>query len=156
MKKVKVSNFGRDHWSLLAYMESLCVDSLKNGVGEIDKRRMRANEKRHPLHAVNIKHGIGPWQKCFGTRVAGYWDSMGKPVKKRQVAGHDDWDCLNDLEAADFLEVLSEANGFVVMSEKGMKVAAELRAYKAKGGMFSGFRWREPEAVKALGKAAIA
>jgi hypothetical protein len=148
MKTIKVEDFGRDHWSVLAYMESLCVDSAKKGIGEIDKRRMRTNERRHKMHAVNLNHGVGHWQADFGTRLAGYWDAMGKTVKKRQVAGHDDWDCLDDLEDAGFLEVLSEANGFVVMSEKGMKVAGELRAYKAKGGMLSGFRWVEPETVE--------
>lgn len=150
MKTIKVEDFGRDHWSVLAYMETLCVDSAKKGVGEIDKRRMRTNERRHIFHAVNLNMGVGAWKPDFGTRLAGYWDSMGKIVPKRKVKSHDDWDCLDDLEAAGFLEVLSEANGFVRMTEKGQKVAGELRAYKAKGGMLSGFRWAEPKVVEVV------
>lgn len=147
MKTVQVLDYGKDHWSLLAYLETLCVDSTKKGVGEIDKRRMRTNEKRHPLHAVNLNHGVGAWQAEFGTCLAGYWDTLGRQVSKRQVKGHDDWDCLNDIEKAGLIDVISEANGFVKLTEKGMKVAGELRAYKAKGGMFSGFRWTEPTSV---------
>jgi len=147
MKTVPIEDFGKDHWSLLAYVETLCVDSHKDGVGEIDKRRIRTNGKTHPLHAVN-RHIVGDWSPEYGTRLAGYWDSMGKVVPERQIWPHDDWDCLNDLEAAGLIEVMSEANGFVLMTEKGLKVAAALRAYKTKGGMFSGFRWADPTPVK--------
>lgn len=147
MKKVAIEDWGRDHWSFLAYLETLCVDSTKKGVGEIDKRRMRTNEKRHPFHAVNLNLGVGAWQPDFGTRLKGYWDTLGRKVPKRQVKGHDDWDALTDLENAGLVDVISEANGFVKLTEKGMKIAAEVRAYKAKGGMFSGFRWTEPQLV---------
>jgi hypothetical protein len=148
MKTIPVDKWGKDHWTLLSYMETLCVDSSKKGVGEIDKRRMRTNEKRHPLHAVNLNQGVGSWQADFGTRLAGYWDSLGRKVPKKQVRGHDDWDCLDDLEKIGFIEVISEANGFVKLTKKGMKVSGELRAYKAQGGMFSGFRWAEPKVVE--------
>lgn len=148
MEIIPVEKFWKDHWSTFAYAETLCVDSIKGGVGEIDKRRMRTNEGRHPLNAVNVNQGAGPWQPDFGTRLFGYWDTLGRRVPARQIADHDDWDCLNDIEKAGLVEVISEVNGFVKMTEKGLKVAAELRAYKAKGGMFSGFRWAEPAEVK--------
>ena len=148
MKTVAIEDWGKDHWSLLAYIETLCVDSTKGGVGEIDKRRVRTNGNRHPLHAVNRNIvGVGEWSPEYGTRLAGYWDSMGKTVPERQIKSHDDWDCLNDIEKAGLVEVISEANGYVKMTDKGTKVAGELRAYKTKGGMFSGFRWAEPKAV---------
>ena len=148
MKTVPIQDFGRDHWSLLAYVETLCVDSHKKGVGEIDKRRVRANEKRHPMHAVNANMGAGGWQPDYGSRLAGYWDTLGRRVPARQIPQHDDWDALNDMEKAGLVEVISEANGFVKLTEKGMKIAGELRSYKAKGGMFSGFRWTEPAPVE--------
>lgn len=141
MKIVRPGDFGKDHWSTFAYIETLCVDSANKGVGTIDKRRMRSNEKTHPLHAVNVP--VGKWKPSYGTRLAGYWDSMGKETPARILKSHDDWNCLNDLEKAGLIEVISEANGFVKMTSKGMKVAAELRAYKAGGGMFSGFRWTD-------------
>lgn len=148
MKAVQVADFGRDHWTTLAYVETLCVDSAKKGVGEVDKRRMRVNRGRHPMHAVNHNLGsVGEWKSEFGTRLLGYLDAKGKPVAERQIKSHDDWDCLNDLEAAGFVEVISEANGFVRMTEKGLGVGAALRAYKAHRGMYSGFRWAEPVKV---------
>jgi hypothetical protein len=148
MKTVPVSDWGVDHWSLLLYMEALCVDSSRKGIGEIDKRRMRTNERRHRIHAVNMNMGVGKWKPEYGTRLGGYWDKSENPVVKRQIKGHDDWDILNDLEAAGLIEVISEANGFVLMSEKGMKLAAEVRAYKAKGGRLRGFRWAESEVLE--------
>lgn len=146
MKTVPVVDFGKDHWTTLAFVETLCVDSAKKGVGEIDKRRMRTNEKRHPGHAVNRPH-TGAWVSGCGTRLSGYWDAKGEPVLERLIKSHDDWDCLNDLEAAGFIEMISEANGFVRMTEKGFGVASELRKYKAHGGMYSGFRWAQSVAV---------
>lgn len=148
MKTVPIQDFGKDHWSMLAYVETLCVDSgQRKGVGEIDKRRMRANEKRHPLHAVNSTV-CGPWNPDHGTRLAGYWDTLGRRVPARMLPQHDDYDCLDDMEKLGLVEIISEANGFVKLTEKGMKIAGELRSYKAKGGMFSGFRWTEPVPVE--------
>jgi hypothetical protein len=147
MRKVPIADWGKDHWSMLAYIETLCVDSRLKGVGEIDKRRVRANGDRHPLHAVNAAD-CGAWNPDWGTRLAGYWDTLGRTVPTRKIAAHDDWDCLDDMEKAGLVEVISEANGFVKLTEKGMKIAAEVRAYKAKGGMFSGFRWTEPAPVE--------
>lgn len=147
MRAVPISEWGKDHFSLVAYIETLCVDSSKKGVGEIDKRRMRANPKRHSFHAVNAVV-CGPWNPDHGTRLAGYWDTLGRRIPARMLPQHDDWDALDDLEKAGLVEIISEANGFVRLTEKGMKIAAEVRAYKAKGGMFSGFRWTEPVPVE--------
>lgn len=148
MRTVPIAEWGKDHWSMLAYIETLCVDSHHDkGVGEIDKRRVRANADRHPLHAVNATY-CGDWNPDWGTRLAGYWDTLGRKVPTRQIKEHDDWDVLSDMEKAGLVEVISEANGFVRLTEKGMKLAGELRAYKAKGGMFSGFRWTEPASVE--------
>lgn len=137
-KAVPVSDFGKDHWSLMAYIETLCVDSINKGIGTIDKRRVRANEKTHPLHAVNSGHGIG-WESSYGTRLSCYCNEQGNTCPSRQLPDHDDWDCLNDLEAAGLIDVISEANGFVKLTDKGREVAGRLRAHKSKGGMFATF-----------------
>lgn len=34
------SLFGKDHWSLLAYVETCCVDG-QDGIGTLDRRRLR-------------------------------------------------------------------------------------------------------------------
>jgi len=139
MRKVSVRDFGRDHWSLVGYIETLCVDSTKRGVGEIDKRRVRCNPKRHPLHAVNANFGVGGWKPGYGTRLSGFWNADKTTNPERQIKAHDDWDCLNDIEAAGFINILSEANGFVRMTRLGQTVAADLRRHKAAGGVFATF-----------------
>ena len=147
-KKLTVADFGKDHWSLLAYVETLCVDSHSGtGIGEIDKRRIRCNPKRHPMHAVNANFGVGGWNAEYGTRLSGFFLEGDKRDLGRRLIEHDDWDCLNDLEDAGLLEVMSEANGFVMLTEKGMKVAARVREWKAKGGHFATFTYSEPAKV---------
>lgn len=144
-----MKDFGKDHWSLLAYIETLLVDSVHRGVGVIDKRRVRSNEKTHPMHAVNANLSSAiRWKPEYGTRLSGFWIDGERTDPKRQLSDHDDWDCLNDLESAGLLEVLSEANGFVRLTDKGLTVAGLLRAWKAKGGVFSTFSYTEPETVK--------
>jgi len=148
VKTVKVADWGKDHWSLVGYVETLCVDSINGGVGVIDKQRVRANEKRHPFHAVNLNMGVGGWKPSYGSRLSGYWKPDGSTDLKRQIKSHDDWDCLNDLEAAGFIEVISEANGYVRMTSLGQTVAADLRRHKASGGYFSNYKVGEALGVK--------
>lgn len=149
MKAVTPKDFGKDHNSLLAYLETLQVDSSNPGVATIDKRRMRTNPGRHPLQAVNVNDSCGGWDPSYGTRLAGYWGLKDKVNPKRLVRGHDDWDCLDDLEAAGMVEILSLANGYVRFTDKGLKVASDLRAWKAKGGQFADFRHQDEKLVKA-------
>lgn len=122
-----ISNWGKDHWSLLAYVETLCVDGNK-GVGTIDRRRMRCNEDVHLLLNYNLIMGGGEWKPEYSTRT-----------KKGTIDGHDDWDCLKDLEEAGYIEILTLVNGFVVMTDKGQKVAAAIREHKSSGGNWGEF-----------------
>lgn len=134
------SKFGKDHWSLLAYLETRCVDG-QYGVGVIDFRRVRCNPERHPVHAVNRT----AWQSNYGTKLAGFFEFAGRDdlaaaaAAGVQLPDHDDWDCIADLEAADLLTLTSSANGLVKLTDLGIKVSAALRAHKANGGQFAEF-----------------
>jgi hypothetical protein len=144
-----VSQWGKDHWSLLAYLEDLCVksktviDGLGN-VGTIDKSRLRANEHTHPLQAVNSGR-VSAWNPAWGTRLKGYFELSNRTdVCAAEAAGvqlpqHDDWDCLDDLEVAGLVTIVSLANGFVALTSAGLAMGAELRAHKAKGAHFATF-----------------
>ena len=145
MNKVKPSmkDFGKDHWSLLAYVETLCVESSNKGIGFIIKSRVRANEKTHPLNAVNFRHA-GPWNPEWGTRLSGYFLDNNEVDVKRRLDDHDDWDCLDDLEDAGLVDVISEATGAVKLTDKGITVSNRLREWKIKGGMFATFKYEEP------------
>jgi hypothetical protein len=140
---VSIDRFGKDHWSMLAYVETLCVDSSNAGIGQIDLRRVRANERTHPLLSVNGP--MAAWKPNFGTRLKGFFDFAGRndPAAAEaaglQLTAHDDWDCLDDLEAAGLVETLSRANGAVRMTEPGLLMSARLRQHKAQGGMFANF-----------------
>lgn len=131
---VTVDRFGKDHWSLLAYVETLCVDSLK-GIGTIDHRRMRCNIKTHPALRSGVVLSSPGWKSEWGTQLKGYIFTS----KDNFLPQHDDWDCLDDLDTAGFIETLSLVNGFVTMTGKGNKTAAQLREHKTKGGRFANF-----------------
>ena len=114
---IEPKRWGRDHWSLLGYIVT-CFD------GVIDRRRLRCNENRHLLRA----HPSPTWKDEWSTRL-----------KEGIVTGHDDWDCLDDLEAAGMVNILSLVNGFVQLTGYGNEVAFGLRQHKEKGGNFSDF-----------------
>lgn len=136
-----VSCFGKDHWSLLAYVESRCVDGNK-GVGTLARPHLRANPATHPLLAHATPTG---WKDTYSTRLKGFFafDERADVDKAMNAGlmlrGHDDWDCLDDLQDAGFVEILSLANGQVRMTDAGLDAAAQLRRHKARGGMFASF-----------------
>jgi hypothetical protein len=152
---IPMDRFGKDHWSLLGYIESICVDACNTGIGEIDKRRLHCNPTSHPVHDANMMLYRGPmaWQPAWGTRLKGYFDfaERSDPAKAEaagvQVGEHDDWDCLDDLEEAKLIEVLSLTNGFVQLTDLGMQVAAKVRQHKARGGQFATFSLTPAEAA---------
>lgn len=147
MDKISVAKFGKDHWSLLAYVEHTCVNGT-GGQGELDRSKMRCNSKRHPELAGNFSSLLsdGGWKLSYSTRLAGYFDFAERSDPEKailsqvQVRDHEDWDCLEDLGAAGYVDVLSRINGRMQMTDAGLAVSAELRAFKAKGGQFAGFQ----------------
>lgn len=144
MTATPVEQFGKDHWSTLAYVESCCVDG-KDGIGALDRRRMRCNASRHPLLDAN---GL-PWNDVHSTRLSGFFDFADRNDTAKagsagvMLIGHDDWDCLDDLEAAGYVEILTLANSAVRLTEEGMRVSGLLRAHKARGGQFAQFKMSE-------------
>lgn len=145
MSPTCADRFGKDHWSMLAYVETLCVDAT-GGLGVIDGRRVRCNPDRHP----NQLASPGAWQDRYSTRLAGFFDfdDRNNPQKATEaglmILGHDDWDCLEDLEAAGYVDVISLTSGGVKMTEEGSRVSGLIRAHKAAGGHFAGFRLPTP------------
>lgn len=140
---VSIDRYGKDHWSMLAYVETLCVDSPgSDGVGRIDLRRVRCNGATHQLLNANATVG---WKPQYGTRLRGFFDFSGRAnpdaaaAAGLQIKDHDDWDCLDDLADAGLVDILSLVNGFVKMTPTGLDVSAQLRQHKATGGMFASF-----------------
>lgn len=123
---------------MLAYVETRCVDG-QDGVGTLVRAHIRGNANTHPLLANTA------WKPSFGTRLKGFFEYEHRSDPAKAIAagfmldGHDDWDCLDDLEAAGFVDVVSLSNGKVRMTEAGLQMAGQLRRHKAKGGQFAGF-----------------
>lgn len=134
MAKHSIDEFGKDHWSTFAYIETCCVDHK----GIIEFSRMRTNEKTHPFYK-DARSCSFPWAESNGTRLKSYFqdNSLIDPE-------HDDWDCIDDLIDAGLLEWNGTgANPVFKLTKLGIKVAAKLREHKANGGYFANFEWSE-------------
>lgn len=136
MKRVPMADWGKDHYSLLAYVETLCVEG-RAGVGTLDWARCRVNEKNYPL----LKRTSSPWKPEYGTRLSGFFGNGAgdRTDPKRRLGQHDDVNCLDDLADEGLVEILSLMNGFVKITNKGREIAGRLRAHKSKGGYFADF-----------------
>lgn len=131
---ISVEQFGKDHWSLLAYVETRCVDYK----GELDREHLRCNEKIRPMLKGYRTAGPGMgWKPEYGTRLKGYFED--RTNKALKLEDHDDWDCLDDLEDAGYIEILSLVNGWVTLTKLGSEVSSKLRLHKAQGKMFADF-----------------
>lgn len=139
MEYVAIEKFGRDHWSLLAYIEAICVDALGE-LGQIDRNKLRVNIQTHPALVGDIQAKailaieIPPYPYKHGTCLKGHTEEEPNVIKE-----HDDWDCLKDLDNAGLVEVLTHTNGGVRMTDRGIVIAAQVRAHKVRGGQYATF-----------------
>lgn len=133
-------NFGQDHFSLLAYIETCCVD---HG-GKVDGRRMRCNSSIHWKYDCNRIQ----WRESFSTRLKGYGRAEGEAKTNLQLLDHDDWDAAEDLAAAGWITQKGRGpkHSIFTLTPVGEKIAAQLRAYKARGGNYANF---EPDLLAA-------
>ena len=120
---IPITEFGKDHWSAFAYVETRIVD---HG-GVVAKQHLRCIRKRHPHRAHE-----GGDASAYPTRLRG----------GRTQPDHDDWDCLDDLEEAGLLENAGTGmNPVFRLTNLGREVAGKLRGHKGQGGQFSEFFW---------------
>lgn len=159
--RVPLSDYGRDHWSLLLYLESRTVDQK----GVLDARHMRTDVARHPLFSSPTPGISGFGNTKYPTRLR----------NDGRLDDHDDWDCLYDLVReglVQFIQPKAVEHYFdipvgargpirgpkgggklldlnhpsrsavpvqVGLTESGWKVAAQLREYKGNGNSISTF-----------------
>ena len=116
LPRATLEDFGSDHWSTFAYIETVCVD---HG-GLVQKERMRCIHTRHPMH----EH-MGGDASRYPTRLKG----------DKELPNHDDWDCVDDLIAYGLLRSIGteEAPRFA-LTEEGFRIASLLRMHHAHGG----------------------
>jgi hypothetical protein len=119
---VPIADFGQDHWSTLAYLETRAVDHR----GLLQREHMRVDPARHPLHAHRGSQGM-----VSPTRLAA----------NQELDNHDDYDVIDDLVAAGLLHPLG-GTGLqprVALTEEGWRVAGLLRRWRAAGCSFNAF-----------------
>jgi hypothetical protein len=129
VERLPLAEFGQDHWSLFAYIETRVVDYG----GVLNRVHMRCINARHPLHT----HEGGDASK-YPTRLR----------DNRVIENHDDWDCIDDLVTLGLVENIgTSVNARFRLTSLGTSVASELRKWKSKGGSFGTFI---PVSVKSL------
>lgn len=126
-QKPTVEQWGQDHWSLLAYIQTRCVD---HG-GEINLDHFRCNEKRHP--GLVARHAKGSSDN--GTRL-----------KFGFLTNHDDHDVAADLEAAGLLKHIGTGiNPKFKLTAEGWRVVNLLFRHKAAGQNYASFNYPHPK-----------
>lgn len=125
---VDPASWGKDHWSTLAYLETVCVDQR----GQIQNPQMRCNPRLHRTFAHSADGSQYP------TRL-----------KDGELPNHDDWSCLEDAVAFGLLKaewqtypespIFGGSKARVELTPLGSLVTAELRRHKAAGGSFADF-----------------
>ncbi len=127
LEPIPMGRWGKDHWSTLAYLETLAVDY--DGWAKPVNARMRTNEIRHP-HLVGDSYMIGALNgSTYPTKL-----------KDGEVKGHDDWDCVDDaIEESLIEDVGTGLNRAYKFTKLGKEVMAKLRQFKMDGGNFGDF-----------------
>ena len=134
---IPIELWGRDHWSLLAYIETVVVDCARMTIYR--NPRMRHN-RRHfrvmPCGKDSIQAVV--MGSDHGTRLN----------DGSYVPSHDDWNCVQDMAEAGMLscgvDQIEPGNTFR-LSDKGLDLAGQIRRHKANGKPFSTFK---PELTK--------
>lgn len=112
---IPIEKFGKDHWSLLMYIETRIVDQsglLKASDPHMNTYRYGPSVTNYPSRLTNNE--IAP-------------------------EGHDDWSCLEDLQAAHMV-TYDEETEKVGLTDLGWANAAGLRRWKAEGKGIANFK----------------
>lgn len=131
---VPMKDFGKDHWSTFAYLETRIVDYK----GVPDREHMRCDAKLHPGLAGRAAYACG--DKEYPTKLKGYFLGKGQTDASQLKHNHDDWSCADDLESALLLvNCGTGVNPVFKLTSLGDKVATQLREHKRNGGNFYEF-----------------
>jgi hypothetical protein len=140
--------FGMDHFTTLAYAETVMVDCAGFQVGSDPRmrscrRHFRVMQEQCP-RPRRVKGGIGVVMLPeHGSRLA----------DGSLVSGHDDWHCIQDMAEAGYFVIkdalggppvvataeVIEPGAVLLLSARGREVVNALRGHKASGGTFASF-----------------
>ena len=120
---MKESQFGKDHWSTLLFLETQIVDKQF----PIDLNRLRINSTKRPFR---------------NSSPFGWKDDYSTILKNgEKEIGHDDIDVVNDFEDFGYLKNNgTNINIYPMLTERGYSVVSALRRHIANGGSTRNFR----------------
>ncbi len=132
---IPMKKFGKDHWSLLAYIEY----RVMNHNGVLDKAQLRI--KNPALQNTGQTFTMTQdWKPEYGSRLFGYWNKDKSKNKELLISNHDDYDCLDDLEKAKLVKSFGTGlNPAYKLTKFGSKVMGELTLHKQDGKNFAEF-----------------
>ena len=118
--------WGKDHWSTFAYVANRILDY--KGVPNLT--HMRSDPNLHPgLPNISPMGNVLDGAK-YPTRLK----------DGREVTNHDDWSCVEDMEAAGLVEWRGTGISPVFkFTDSGYEVWAKLYRHKAEGNSFGSF-----------------
>lgn len=138
---IPMAMWGKNHWSALAYIETVMVECGGFEVGF--DARMTQNRRHFRVMAEQ-----NPTPKRPGRSISMSFASPMAPEYSttlndgQRVDGHDDWCCVGDFAASGLLKAEHfEPKDVLHLSELGQKICAQLRAHKQGGGNFAEFRY---------------
>lgn len=116
-KPIPPERWGRDHFTTLLYVETVCVD----GDGQPRAEKMRSEPGRPRRGKVGERAFDPPGR--YPTRL-----------KDGDLFGHDDWDCVSDMEHAGLIEWGGTGlQPILKLTDYGWLVAGALRRARAEG-----------------------
>lgn len=134
---VRAEFWSKDHWSVLAYVETVCVACGGFEVG-LDGR-MRTNTQNHRVMLKQKPYPLRPGQKIPSVIMDA---KHGTHLNNGQIIeDHDDWACIQDLIPLGVFTV-SVTHALLIgetlkLSKKGQALVADICRHKAQGGQFS-------------------
>ena len=125
---IPMSEWGHDHWSTFAYLETICVDNH----GIIENPKMRCNPEIHP----EFDWSMGSYPLLRVIEEFNYPTQL----KNRNVDHHDDWSCMEDMIQEGLLDAEIHDNEVKIkLTSMGIRIAHQLRAHRINGGKYYNF-----------------
>lgn len=138
---IPVEYWGKDHYSTLAYVETIMVDCAAGFEVGLDPR-MRANRRNFRVLLEGRRSPRRPSSTSW--KMARTMDPKHTSFLKLGATSedHDDWSCLQDMAAAGLFTDKAdcvEPGNMLHLSDLGKRFVTELREFKASGGSFGQF-----------------
>ena len=135
---IPMAAWSKDHWSTLAYIETVMVECGGFQVGS--DARMRSNRRNFRVMGQCPKPSRPNGRATLAMTMR---PEHGTRLANGQVLeNHDDWACLQDLANEWLFTCVAndiEPGAIVHLSERGRALCDALRAHKASGGTFGAF-----------------